>query len=91
MNILKKKINKSIGLNVVELKYLFLDSNIMASAITTKLKDRKKRVLRVLKRILGLIKKPYFKIHLYNKKKTLEKVNTNFLFMDKKMTGSTNS
>lgn len=91
VNLLKKTINKSIGLNVVDLKYLFLDSNIMASAITTKLKDRKKRVLRVLKRILGLIKKPYFNIHLYNKKKTLEKVNTDFLFMDKKMTGSTNS
>jgi rRNA processing protein Gar1 len=88
--ILKKTINKSIGLNVVDLKYLFLDSNIMASAITTKLKDRKKRVLKVLKRILGLIKKPYFKIHLYNKKKTLEKVHTDFLFMDEDRTGYDN-
>jgi hypothetical protein len=63
----------------------------MATAITTKLKDRKKRVLRVLKRILGLIKKPYFKIHLYNKKKTLEKINTNFILMDKNRTMSTYS
>jgi Mitochondrial ribosomal protein (VAR1) len=91
VNILKKRYNKNISLNVVYLKYLYLDSNIMATAITTKLKDRKKRVLRVLKRILGLIKKPYFKIHLYNKKKTLEKVNSNFLLMDKNRTMSTYS
>jgi len=91
VNILKKRYNKNISLNVVDLKYLYLDSNIMATAITTKLKDRKKRVLRVLKRILGLIKKPYFKIHLYNKKKTLEKINTNFIFMDKNRTMSTYS
>jgi hypothetical protein len=80
--ILKKRYQKIISLNIVDLKYLYLDSYIMASAITTKLKDRKKRVLRVLKRALGAIKKPYFKIHFYNRKKTLEQANTNLLFMD---------
>ena len=84
-HILKKRYLKRISLNIVDLKYLYLDSNIMASAITTKLKDRKKRVLRVLKRVLGLIKKPYFKIHFYNRKKTLEQVNNNFLFMDQNL------
>jgi len=90
-NILKKRYGKKITLNIVDLKYIYLDSNIMASAITTKLKDRKKRVLRVLKRALGLIKKPYFKIHFYNKKKTLEQLNVNFLLMDKNLSMSTYS
>jgi hypothetical protein len=88
-HILKKRYGKKITLNIVDLKYIYLDSNIMAEAITTKLKDRKKRVLRVLKRALGLIKKPYFKIHFYNKKKTLEQLNVNFLLMDKKLNMST--
>ena len=83
--ILKKRYQKRISLNIVDLKYLYLDSYIMASAITTKLKDRKKRVLRVLKRALGAIKKPYFKIHFYNRKKTLEQANTNLLFMDRNL------
>ena len=90
-HILKKRYLKRISLNIVDLKYLYLDSNIMASAITTKLKDRKKRVLRVLKRVLGLIKKPYFKIHFYNRKKTLEQVNNNFLFMDQNLNMLTSS
>jgi Mitochondrial ribosomal protein (VAR1) len=90
-NILKKRYGKKISLNIVDLKYLYLDSNIMAEAITTKLKDRKKRVLRVLKRALGLIKKPYFKIHFYNRKKTLEQLNVNFLLMDKNLNMSTYS
>src|SRR6195952_5076267 len=90
-DITKKRYGKIIKLNIINLKYLYLDSNILAEAITIKLKDRKKRVLRVLKRTLGLIKKPYFKIHFYNKKKTLEQLNVNFLLMDKKLNMSTYS
>jgi len=82
-NILRKKYGKKVSLNIVDLKYIYLDSNILASAITTKLKDRKKRVLRVLKKTLGLIKKPYFKIHLYNEKKLMEKLDVHFMYMDK--------
>lgn len=90
-NILKKRWQKKIALNVVELKYIYLDSNIMADAVTTKLKDRQKRVLRVLKKVLGLIKNPYFKIHFYNKKKTLEQSNVNFLLRDKNLNMSNSS
>jgi hypothetical protein len=64
-NILTNIYQKKIVLNIVNLKYLFLDSNILAEAITRKLKDRNKRVLRVLKLALKLIKQPFFKIHLH--------------------------
>ena len=91
-DITKKRYGKKIRLNIINLKYLYLDSNILAEAITTKLKDRKKRVLRVLKRTLGLIKKPYFKIHFYNKKITLEQhLNAHILLLDKKFNINVNS
>ena len=68
-DILKKIYSKKIGLNIINLKYLYLDSNIFAEAITRKLKDRKKRVLRVLKLGLKLTKKPFFKIHFHKENK----------------------
>ena len=91
-DITKKRYGKIIKLNIINLKYLYLDSNILAEAITIKLKDRKKRVLRVLKRTLGLIKKPYFKVHFYNKKITLEQhLNADILLLDKKYNINVNS
>ena len=48
-DVLKRIYSKKIELNIINLKYLYLDSNIFAEAITRKLKDRNKRVLRVLK------------------------------------------
>lgn len=71
---------KKIELNIVNLKYLYLDSNIFAEAITRKLTDRKKRVLRVLKLGLKLTKQPYFKIHLHK-----EIIKLHFLFYDKNL------
>jgi Mitochondrial ribosomal protein (VAR1) len=79
-DILRKMYNKKIELNIIDLKYLYLDSNIFAEAITRKLKDRQKRVLRVLKLSLNLTKKPYFKIHFHK-----ENVKVNFMFCDKKL------
>jgi hypothetical protein len=84
-DILKKIYHKKIEFNIINLKYLYLDSNIFAEAITRKLKDRQKRVLRVLKLGLNLTKKPYFKIHFH------KKINHNFLFCDKKLDLSINS
>jgi hypothetical protein len=78
--ILKKIYNKKIELNIINLNYLYLDSNIFAEAITRKLKDRQKRVLRVLKLGLNLTKKPYFKIHFHK-----ENIKMNFMFCDKKL------
>jgi len=45
--ILKKIYHKKVELNIINLKYLYLDSNMFAEAIAKKLKDRQKRVLRV--------------------------------------------
>lgn len=74
-DVLKKIYHKKVELNIINLKYLYLDSNILAEAITRKVKDRKKRVLRILKLGLKLIKKPHFKIHFH---KEIIKLNYNF-------------
>jgi Mitochondrial ribosomal protein (VAR1) len=80
---MKRRYGKKITLNIINLKYLYLDSNILGEAITIKLKDRTKRVLRVLKRIMGLVKTPYYKVHFYNKKRSLEQFKFNFSLLDK--------
>jgi hypothetical protein len=84
--ILKKIYHKKVELNIINLKYLYLDSNIFAEAITKKLKDRQKRVLRVLKLGLKLTKKPYFKRHFHK-----DNIQLNFMFCDKKVDLNINS
>ena len=58
-NLLSKVYNKTIELNVINLKYLHLDSYILALVISKKLKNRNRRVLRVIRLALKLSKKLY--------------------------------
>ena len=61
--------NLDININIINLKYLYLDNNLFVDAITRKLKDRKKKVLRVLRRALILPKIPLINhLLLINKK-----------------------
>lgn len=79
-NILTNMFQKKIEFNLVNLKYIYLDSNILAEAITRKLIDRKKRVLRVLKLGLKLTKQPFFKIHFHK-----ERIKLHYFFLDKNL------
>jgi hypothetical protein len=56
-NILNKIYNKKVIINIVSLKYLFLDNYLITDAIIRKLNDRKKRILKVMRRSLKLAKK----------------------------------
>jgi hypothetical protein len=58
-NILYKLYNKKIEINIINLKYLYLDGNILALTVARKLKNRKRRVLKVIRMALRLSKKPY--------------------------------
>ena len=75
-NILFKIYNKKIELNIVNVKYLYLENNILASAVARKLKNRKKRIIKVIRKALRLTKlpelDPLFKIQV-NKKLILKK------------------
>jgi hypothetical protein len=52
-------IDKKIELNLINLKYLHLNSNILSQLLTIKLKNRKNRLLRVLNVFLNMVKLPY--------------------------------
>ena len=59
-NILNKLYNNNrIEINIINLKYLHLDGNILALAVVKKLKSRNRRVLKVIRMALRLSKKPY--------------------------------
>src|SRR6266496_2320130 len=51
--------NNRIEINIINLKYLHLDGNILALAVVKKLKSRNRRVLKVIRMALRLSKKPY--------------------------------
>jgi hypothetical protein len=57
-NIISKIYNKKVEFNIVNLKYLHLNSDIFSEAIVKKLKNRNNRLLKVLKRGLNLVKLP---------------------------------
>lgn len=57
-NILYKIYNKKIELNVVNVKYLFLENNILANAVVRKLNNRKKIIRKVIRKALRLTKFP---------------------------------
>ena len=53
-----KLYNKKVELNLVNLKYLHLNSDIFAESVAIKLKNKKNSLLRVLRRSLKLVKIP---------------------------------
>jgi len=57
-NIMYNVYKKKIEFNIVNLKYMHLSSDILSESMAIKLRNRKNRILRVLKRVLKLIKIP---------------------------------
>jgi hypothetical protein len=58
-NILSKVYNKKVELNIVNLKYLHLNTDILSESMVKKLKNRSNRLLKVLKKALSIVKVPY--------------------------------
>ena len=58
-NLLYKVYDKKVEINIVNLKYLHLNSDIFTQALALKLRNRKNRLYRVLKTSLLRIKLPY--------------------------------
>lgn len=55
-NIIKKIYNKKIEFNIIHLKYIYLNSDILTESIILKLKRRKNYILKVLKKLFKIIK-----------------------------------
>lgn len=80
---------KSVEFNLVNLKYLYLNSDILTEAIAIKLKNKKNKLLKVLKRALSLCKVTNLKNKLSdiynannNKKQFLYKPSSNNDILD---------
>ena len=58
-NLLSKIYNKEVEFNIVSLKYLYLNSDILSQAIALKLKNRDNRLLRVLRSSLSMVRLPF--------------------------------
>ena len=55
-NIIYNIYSKEINLNITNIKYIYLDNSLFVDSITKKLNNRKKKVLKVLKKGLKLVK-----------------------------------
>ena len=58
INLVNKIYNKNIQFNIVDLKYLYLNSYIFSETLLTKLKNRKNNVLKVLDKSLQMFTVP---------------------------------
>jgi hypothetical protein len=75
-NKLYKIYKKKININIVNLKYLYLENTIFLDALMNKLNDRKKKALKVIRKGLSLGK--IVKLHpLFYRKRKVEKNDSN--------------
>lgn len=85
-NLIKIYYNKNIEFNLVNLKYLYLNSYILTQSVVTKLRNRKNKLLKVLHKTLTMYQLPLInKIkpdnYIYNKKiRSQNPVVNNFIF-----------
>ena len=74
INLVKKIYNKNIQFNIVDLKYIYLNSYIFSETLLTKLKNRKNSIIKVLDKSLWLLTVPDMdKLAIYNDIYTREK------------------
>ena len=85
--LINKVYNKKIEFNLVDLKYLYLNSYIFSDTLVTKLRNRKNRLLRVLKTSLLMFKLPIMDRRavydeIYNRKRKLQNLKVKDLTSD---------
>nr|WBP63425.1 ribosomal protein subunit 3 [Cladonia petrophila] len=74
VNLVQKIYNKNIQFNIVDLKYIYLNSYIFSETLMTKLKNRKNNIIKVLDKSLWLFTVPDMdKLAVYNDIYTREK------------------
>jgi hypothetical protein len=80
INIISKIYNKKVELNIINLKSIQFNSDIYSESISLKLKNRKNKLLRILKKALFKVKVPkLFDLYNVNKYVTNTIINKNNL------------
>lgn len=86
-NIISNIYNKKVEFNIINLKYLHLNSDIFSQVIVKKLKNRKNKLLTTMKKALKLVKLPnILKYHEYSFKDIQSKNFKNsydYIYMEK--------
>lgn len=78
-SIIRKIYNKKVEFNLVNLKYLHLNSNMFSESIALKLRNRQNRLLKVLNKALKLVKLPRFKKYFYYVNDETKNINSDVL------------
>jgi len=78
INLISRIYNKKVELKIIELKSIHLNSDIFSSAISFKLRNRKNKLLRVLRKALLKVKSPYIHL-LLTSDKNINSINKNNL------------
>ncbi len=78
-SLLSKIYNKKVEFNYVNIKYLHLNSDIFSESIAVKLRNRKNRLLRVLKKALNLVKLKYLEKNSFYDKTFINKYKTLYI------------
>ena len=81
-SLVRKVYNKKVEFNLVNLKYLYLNSYIFSETLVTKLRNRSNRLLKVLKTSLLMFKLPFIDRsalyeEIYNRKRKLQNLKIN--------------
>ena len=76
ISLISRIYNKKVELKIIELKSIHLNSDIFSSAISFKLRNRKNKLLRVLRKALLKVKSPYIHL-LLTSDKNINSINKN--------------
>lgn len=72
INILSKIYNKKIEFNIVNLKSVHLNSNILTESIAVKISNRKNNMLNILRKVLQMVKLPSWILYFVHKSNNYE-------------------
>ncbi len=91
--LIKNIYNKKVEFNLVNLKNLYLNSYLFSETLVTKIRNKKNRVLRVLKASLRMFQLASLNNlaifeDMYNRKKRLQNLKVNYLGLGKEIKGN---
>jgi hypothetical protein len=90
-NLISKFYHKKVEFNLVSLKYLYLNSDIMSESISMKIKNRNNMLVHILKTYLDMVKLPdYNKLREYGTNNLTSKCDKT-LFLEKNKNLNANS
>jgi len=66
-SVISKIYKKRVEFNIVNLKYLYFNNDIFLESISTKLKNRNNRLLKVLNKAMRMVKLPSLRLYSYGR------------------------